>query len=238
MRKKQFLKELEDNLYGLSKEDTKEILDDYREHFKIGKKNKRKESEIAKSLGDPKKIAKEAKKELQGEEDSFRHDLSKIWTHVIVFIKQILRFFKNILKGDYSKEKEILREGYKNFNKAMGTFFKSEKLWLIVLNLFIAFPVWITLLSVIISLVISAWAIIISGIICILVIIFSLAMPFVFPVKNLLLSGLFASIGLIFLGIIILILTLKPVRMFFKLTGKYIIWNKKCFSGENNGKKN
>lgn len=64
MNKKQFMNELKKNLKGLSKEDVKEIIEDYEEHFDVGKKKKRKESEIAKSLGNPKQIAKQAKAEL------------------------------------------------------------------------------------------------------------------------------------------------------------------------------
>jgi uncharacterized membrane protein len=64
MKKKEFIKELNKNLKGLSKEDREEIIEDYEEHFEIGKKKKREESEIAKSLGNPKQIAKQAKLEL------------------------------------------------------------------------------------------------------------------------------------------------------------------------------
>lgn len=64
MNKKQFISEFEKNLKGVSKEDKKEIISDYEEHFAIGKKKKRKESEIAKSLGNPKQLAKQAKMEL------------------------------------------------------------------------------------------------------------------------------------------------------------------------------
>lgn len=62
--KKKFMEELKKNLKGLSKEDRDEIIEDYEAHFLIGKKKKRKELEIAKSLGNPKQIAKQAKMEL------------------------------------------------------------------------------------------------------------------------------------------------------------------------------
>jgi uncharacterized membrane protein len=64
MNKKQFINELEKNIKGISKEDKSEILRDYEEHFAIGKKKGRKESDISKSLGNPKQIAKQAKIEL------------------------------------------------------------------------------------------------------------------------------------------------------------------------------
>lgn len=64
MNRKEFMSELKRNLKGLSKEDREEIIQDYEDHFSIGKKKKRKESEIAKALGSPKQIAKQAKLEL------------------------------------------------------------------------------------------------------------------------------------------------------------------------------
>ncbi len=64
MDKKKFMSELKRNLKGLSKEDREEIIEDYEEHFEVGKKKKRKESEIAESLGNPKHLAKQAKLEL------------------------------------------------------------------------------------------------------------------------------------------------------------------------------
>lgn len=58
------MRELERNLKGLSREDRKEITEDYEEHFAVGKSKKRSEENIAKSLGNPKQIAKQAKIEL------------------------------------------------------------------------------------------------------------------------------------------------------------------------------
>jgi len=63
MNKKKFMNEIKRNLKGLSKEDRDEIIEDYEEHFEIGKKKKRSENEIAKSLGNPKQLAKQAKLE-------------------------------------------------------------------------------------------------------------------------------------------------------------------------------
>jgi uncharacterized membrane protein len=64
MDKKQFINEFEKSLKGVSKEDKKEIIIDYEEHFAIGKKKGRKEGEIASSLGNPKQLAKQARIEL------------------------------------------------------------------------------------------------------------------------------------------------------------------------------
>jgi uncharacterized membrane protein len=64
MDKKQFLNELKGNIKGISKEDKEEIIRDYEEHFAIGKKKGRKEADIAKGLGNPRQLAKQARMEL------------------------------------------------------------------------------------------------------------------------------------------------------------------------------
>ena len=46
MNKKQFIHEFEKNLKGVSREDKKEIIQDYEEHFAIGKKKGRKEERV------------------------------------------------------------------------------------------------------------------------------------------------------------------------------------------------
>lgn len=61
MNKKQFLKELREELKQLPKEDLDSIMEDFEEHFKIGLSKGRNEEEIAESLGTPNTIAKHAK---------------------------------------------------------------------------------------------------------------------------------------------------------------------------------
>lgn len=58
------MNEFERNLKGVSREDRKEIIQDYEEHFAVGKKKGRTEENIAKSLGNPKQLAKQARMEL------------------------------------------------------------------------------------------------------------------------------------------------------------------------------
>lgn len=59
MKKKDFLKELKSNLKKLEKKEIEEIISDYNEHFDIGTSEGRSEIEISKSLGNPKKLAKQ-----------------------------------------------------------------------------------------------------------------------------------------------------------------------------------
>ena len=58
MKKKTFMEKLEKELSSLPKKEVKDILFDYEEYFAEGKKRKRTEENIAKSLGDPKKLGK------------------------------------------------------------------------------------------------------------------------------------------------------------------------------------
>lgn len=59
MNKKEFLHILKSQLKGIPEEDIQEIVADYNEHFDVGLSQGRNEEEIARSLGQPKVIAKE-----------------------------------------------------------------------------------------------------------------------------------------------------------------------------------
>jgi uncharacterized membrane protein len=61
MNKKEFLAQLKAELGNYDKEQVDELLGDYEAHFIEGISEKRKESEIAEKLGDPKVIAREYK---------------------------------------------------------------------------------------------------------------------------------------------------------------------------------
>lgn len=231
MKKKEFIQELKKNLTGLPEEDIKEILEDYREHFKIGKKKKRKETEIAKSLGDPKEIAKEARREL-GEEGKiyFGAILENIWDEIKKTSKKI---FTNIDKEIPNAEKKI-KHLFKKIEKKKSKN-KKRKGWkiafLIMLNLFVMIGLWFSLFGGIISLIASSWSVIATGIAVFLSMIFGFVVHSSNSVNNLLVSGLFASIGIICMGIIFSIGTWKLGKGFFWVTGKYLKWNKKIFYG-------
>ncbi|MHB8065235.1 MAG: HAAS signaling domain-containing protein [Ruminiclostridium sp.] len=59
MNKIEFISKLDYSLKGISYEDKKEIIYDYEEHFAIGIEQGKTEEDIAKTLGDPKIIAKQ-----------------------------------------------------------------------------------------------------------------------------------------------------------------------------------
>ncbi|PAV27948.1 hypothetical protein CIL05_18935 [Virgibacillus profundi] len=59
MNREQFLKQLNASLKKLSDEEKEDILQDFEEHFDIGKSEGKPEEEISKSLGSPNQIGKE-----------------------------------------------------------------------------------------------------------------------------------------------------------------------------------
>lgn len=97
MKKKEFLEELEEHLIGIPKEDKTEIMQDYEEHFKIGKKKKRTETEISKSLGNPKEIAREIRKELSKttNKKELKSEAIETWVAIKKFTKHIFNECKD-----------------------------------------------------------------------------------------------------------------------------------------------
>jgi uncharacterized membrane protein len=64
MTRKQFLNALKRELRGLSSEDRRTIMDDYREHFRQSLEAGQSEENIAEALGSPGELAEEAREEL------------------------------------------------------------------------------------------------------------------------------------------------------------------------------
>ena len=64
MNKKDFLNSLSKYLRGIPREDEQDIISDFEEHFEMGEKEDRTEEDLAKSLGDPKTLAKQLKASL------------------------------------------------------------------------------------------------------------------------------------------------------------------------------
>jgi uncharacterized membrane protein len=59
MNKKYFMDILSANLKGIPREEKFDIINDFEEHFAIGKENGRSEEELTEALGDPKLIARQ-----------------------------------------------------------------------------------------------------------------------------------------------------------------------------------
>jgi uncharacterized membrane protein len=227
MKRKEFLEELESHLIGLSKEDVKEIVEDYEEHFKVGKKNKRKESEICKSLGDPRQIAKEARRELRRKDDSpLKEQAIESWVELKKFSKKIFEDFKNAMEGLSAKanKKEVKRtKKQRKENRTGSSFWKT--FGLLCFNLIIFIWVWISVFAALIALIISGVAIFVSGIIVIAFSIFALISYNNELTKDILFSLLFSGIGITILGDLFTVLFSNATKLFFKGTKKYIKLN-------------
>lgn len=63
MNKDEYLEKITKLLKDMSKEDSKDILLDYEEHFMVGLEKGRTEEEISRALGNPEKVAKQIKVE-------------------------------------------------------------------------------------------------------------------------------------------------------------------------------
>lgn len=236
MNKKEFLSELKENLIGLSTEDVNEIIEDYKEHFLAGKREKRKESEIAKALGNPREIARDASRELgkNSTEISIERQLIEFWIDVKKLGKRVL---KNINKEIPKAKKEVLgifsslEISVKNKkNKKVKTTGK-KRVWaailLILVNLLIMAWVWFSLFMTIISLFITGMVISTSGFAIVLASLFVLINPADFMARNIGVSGFFAGIGLFFMGVLWSIGTSKLMKGFSYITKQYIRLNKR-----------
>ena len=234
MRKKEFLKVLRDNLFGLSQEDVDDIVENYSEHFRVGKTNKRTESEICESLGDPKILAKQAKDELISDDGSFSGDVNKVWNHVVIFSKEMWDSFVIFVDGEYPKARQKVKQGVIKFSKKFKKSVKktkfSSKVWIFLglffLNLLILFPIWISFFSVLISLLVAGVTLVVSGVVSFASIVFALAIPQSASLTSLFLSGLFASIAIFALGFMFLLIFWTPLKFFMSCSWKYLVWNK------------
>jgi uncharacterized membrane protein len=230
MNRKQFLDELEKNLHGLPKEDIAEILDDYKEHFKVGRKKNRKESEIAESLGDPKEIAKEAKEELSDYTNkiSIGTAFLGLWEETKKITKKVWKNFKNEISQARVKEKKETKEKPKEKKR-------KKKAWktilLLSLNIFIMFWIMIAFYITVFSLVVSGISIIISGVATTIFSLFVLMNPTDHLLRNISLAGVFSGIGVLALGILWSLLSLKLGKGLSWLVKKYMKatnrWTKK-----------
>ena len=108
MKKQEFLEDLEEYLVGIPKNEKEEILQDYKEHFKIGKKNKRGEGEIIKSLGEPKEIAREMRMAFSSSKKSeLKLEAIETWVAMKKFTKQLFydteEKISNVIQKDEKK---------------------------------------------------------------------------------------------------------------------------------------
>lgn len=84
MNKKEFLKQLDENLSFLDKKERAEIIQDYQEHFASAISAGKKEADIVKKLGNPKTIAMSYKFEVESVKSGNKISISNIINGIIV----------------------------------------------------------------------------------------------------------------------------------------------------------
>ncbi|MBT4257892.1 DUF1700 domain-containing protein [archaeon] len=244
--RKKFLEELKDHLIGIPAEDMKEILEDYEEHFKMGKKEKRKETEIAKSLGNPKEIAREVRIELKKDQKEIPLEsrVVEIFVETKKFIKKIIKrindeipFIRESIKKFFNPKKRLSEKKEQKKTKEVPSKKKGRNAWKIVLlsflDLFVFIAVFFSLLGAIFSLFISGIAISLSGLI-----IFSTSITMLFStisedLRNLFSASLFSGIGVSSFGALISLASVQVGKAFFKGVKWYFGLHKKAFGGKN-----
>ncbi|MCA9487466.1 MAG: DUF1700 domain-containing protein [Nanoarchaeota archaeon] len=223
MNKKEFLHELKKNLKSIKKEDREEIIRDYEEHFAVGKKQKRKESEIAESLGNPKDIAKNVKEELKDSlsvggmaKDTFLN----FWSKTREFAANVFSDTKEVFsKKNKEKEKPKEKTNKRGF---------VPRLLLTLFNLFIGVWIAFAFYLTIGTLLISSWAIVLTGVAMIAISItgFFVQIPYVSP--EFLPLGIFAGLSITSMGVLMSIASWQLGKLFSKAISKYLKFNKKA----------
>jgi uncharacterized membrane protein len=137
MRKKEFLEELKEYLVGISSEEKEDILQDYEEHFKIGKKNKRTESEIIKSLGDPKEIARETRRELsRSKNPELKSEAIETWV-------ASKKFTSHLWVTARDKISDVIQKDKKNKNNVLPNFILGGLILLAFIVIFNSWVFWV-----------------------------------------------------------------------------------------------
>lgn len=214
MNKNEFISKLDYSLKGINYEDKKEIIYDYEEHFTIGIEQGKSEEDIAAALGDPRMIAKQ---------------------------------FRN----GYLIEKAEKAKSPRNLASAI---FASVGVGFV--NLFLI-PLIIAAACVMFSLLLAAGAVVISILIaagCLLIAFYIAALGFTLGGIAIILveiigpyfpeyisadlnmgSAVFLSIGVICLGILCIIGSIKLSKVFYRWSKDWIVTSynggKKCVSG-------
>lgn len=247
MKKKKFIEELRKNLKFLKKEDLEEILGDYEEHFRVGKKKKRSEVEIARSLGNPKEIAKEIREELTQESFNFSGMLNDtflvMFSHLSESVRGILasirEFFKTDVKDfietkkeriEEKKERKIRQEKIPKEKKVKTNFWK--KFLLTFFNIFVGIWIMISIYIAVGSLFISGIGISVGGFAALVASIVGFFYVIPYVDNFLLVPGIFAGICTMIFGILFSIGSWQLGKVFSRLIRNYMKFNRKIMRGK------
>jgi uncharacterized membrane protein len=272
MNKKEFLEELEDHLIGVPKEDREEVLQDYADHFRIGKGKKRSEADIIKSLGEPKDIAREIRRELASSKNTEITSeaietwvaIKKLAVHLFMEARDAIGSVLGTAKGSkvptfilfglialglliiidstflivvvgcgigfmlyqYFRNKESKED--KKKSKTSKTERGSDPAKVIISVLFNALFfvwLWISIFATVIGFFISSIATAIAGTAVIVFSAYSLVAHGTELINGLLYAGLFAGIGVLIFGGLLIWLSKWVTVIFFALTKGYIDLN-------------
>jgi uncharacterized membrane protein len=283
MRKKEFLEELEEYLVGIPREEKEEIIQDYEEHFKIGKKKNRSEADIVKSLGDPKEIAREMRRTSSSKKPELKSEALETWVSVKRFTKHLFsdaeekignvinkdkkkkdRIWPKIILGglviivlilllnswlfkllaliiigvfifNYLKNEDFGNISHKTKRVKGKKISKKQKKYRgtstlaiissLVFNLLFFIWLWLGIFVVVLSLFIVGLALIVSGAVILAFSIFALITHSTPITKDILLSTLFSSIGILILGGLLTDLFTWTIKQYFRITRAYIELN-------------
>ena len=114
---KKFLKDLEENLEGISQKNKDAILEKYRNLIKEGKESKKKITVILKELGDPKEIASK-EKELLGKE-SFVVKFKEKFNSNISSLKNKMKRDDKKKKDKKEKKEKVKKEKKEKIDKSL-----------------------------------------------------------------------------------------------------------------------
>ena len=235
MNKDQFLYQLQQALRPLDPELTKEILADFEEHFANGLQQSRSEEELSKELGDPAQIAKEYKDSIADgqQHQDIRSSWQENWQRPDTMTPEARH--QTALQPDstswqHGSEPDTASDGsgtkawtaqdHQNAGQGIN---EGMLVLVIVLNLFIALPVVLSLISVLFGFWAAAGGIGIAGLALFAVAILEAGIIGLI----LFLFGL----SLVALAVIGLILMVYLTKGFVYLLRQYFIWNRNLVKG-------
>lgn len=170
--------------------------------------------------------------------NSFRKEIKKAGMYVEKTVGDIWNSVSKSFKGDYPQAKETLKKGFIDFENTVKKTFKKKKkrgilkrIGLILLNIILTIPLWFLFFSVLVAMIILGWGILFLGIATFIFMVFSLAMPYARPINSILLSVMFFGLGVFFFGNVMSSVFWRLNKFYFKITRKYLKWNRKAFVG-------
>ncbi len=236
MNKNQFLYALQQALRPLEPELTKEILADFEEHYANGLQQGHSEEQLSKELGDPAEIAREYKESIADgqqhqdirsswQENRQRPDMGLVSDTTYNPQQSGTNGWQHVSEADATADSTQAKSWTTQDHQKNGKGINESMLVLvIVLNLFIALPVVMTLISLLFGFWAAAGGIGIAG----------LAL-FAAAILEAGITGLILflfGLSLVALAVIGIVLMYYLTKGFVYLLQQYFSWNKKLVKGD------